>query len=204
MVELGCEELPARQVEALASQLGEALVAELRRAQLLGAESGRLTIASTPRRLICLQPEVLERQPETEEEVIGPPARLAFADGGLTPQGLGFAAKNQAGPAEVYRVATPKGEYAALKRKQGGAEALSLLSELIPRAFHALALPRSMVWEGRGERGLRFVRPLRWLLAFHGETLVPFRLGSLESAPQSFGHRTLSGGAFAVRSADEY
>ncbi|HVA62404.1 MAG TPA: glycine--tRNA ligase subunit beta [Terriglobales bacterium] len=201
LVELGAEEMPARVVEGLARQLAQALNQRLKAAQLLGAEAAAPTVHFTPRRLLCMQPGVLEVQPTSEEQVLGPPKRVAFGpDGKLTPQGQGFAAKNHAQVGDLYTVTTPKGEYVAVRRQVGGGEAGALLAEIIPQAFRDLELPRSMRWEGE----LRFIRPLRWLLGMWGETCIPFRLGALEAGTVSWGHRSLGSGSFAVGSATEF
>ncbi|MGH9393413.1 MAG: glycine--tRNA ligase subunit beta, partial [Terriglobales bacterium] len=100
----------------------------------------------------------------------------------------------------LFRLATPKGDYVALRRQVGGVAAAALLAQLIPEAFAAIELPRSMGWDGP----LRFVRPLRWLLARHGERAIEFRLGELNSGSVSRGHRTLGAAQFAVGSAAEF
>ncbi|MGH9414165.1 MAG: glycine--tRNA ligase subunit beta [Terriglobales bacterium] len=194
LVEIGCEELPAGAVAALAQAFADNLNQRL---QDLGTGGA----AWTPRRLLFFAPAVRLRQPAGEEEVVGPPVRIAYkADGSLSPQGLGFAAKNQAQPGAVYRVRTAKGEYVALRRKTGGAAAGNLLTDFIPEALLAVPLPRSMRWEGE----LRFLRPLRWLLALHGSSLIPFRLGALTAASESRGHRTLGQARFRVANASDY
>jgi glycyl-tRNA synthetase beta chain len=199
LIELGCEELPARMAPSLAQGFAENLMQRLKASGLVGAEA-QAEVAWTPRRLLVRVAAVARQQPQQEEEVVGPPARLAFAaDGSLTPQGLGFVAKNQAQPADAYKVTNAKGEYLALRRKTGGARAAAVLLELVPEAFFALTLPRSMKWDGE----LRFVRPLRWLLGLHGAEVVPFRLGALTADRRSRGHRTL-GGEFTVAAAADF
>lgn len=199
LIELGCEELPARMAAALARGFAENLMQRLKAAGLASGDAAP-EVAWTPRRLLVRVAEVAWQQPEQDEEVVGPPARLAFAaDGSLTPQGLGFVAKNQGQAADAYKVSNAKGEYLALRRKTGGAAAGELLLKIIPEAFFALALPRSMKWDG----DLRFVRPLRWLLGLHGSEVVPFRLGPLTADRRSRGHRTL-GSEFTVGSADDF
>lgn len=198
LLEIGCEEIPARMVAGLARQLADKLNQYLN-------ESGLAELPGvpyfTPRRLIFCHPGVRDRQPLSEVEIQGPPARLAIApDGSFTPQALAFATKAGAAASGLYRVTTPKGEYVAIRRQQGGATAASLLADLIPRVFTGLDLPRSMNW---GTDGLRFIRPVRWALALLGSTPVPFQLGSLASGQRSWGHRTL-GQEFSVTSASDF
>ncbi|MGH9475991.1 MAG: glycine--tRNA ligase subunit beta [Terriglobales bacterium] len=196
LVEIGCEELPARMVASLAQAFSANLNQRLQVVQL-----GRGEAAWTPRRLVFYAPEVQLRQPEGEEEVVGPPARVAYKpDGSLSPQGVGFAAKNQVPADAVYRLSNAKGEYVAVRRKSGGAAAADLLLELIPQALAAVPLSRSMRWAD----GARFVRPVRWLLALHGSEAIPFSWSGLKAAAESRGHRALGQARFAVAAASDY
>ncbi len=200
LIELGCEEIPARMLQSLAEEFARCLVHHLNSARVLppGAEP---QVAWTPRRLICLMPEVLEHQPENIEQILGPAARIAFAPTGEpAPAGIAFAAKHGAAPADLQRVTTPKGDYVALHRKSGGCDCRSLLPSLVAEAFAAMNLPRSMRWGA----DLRFIRPLRWVLALFGDDLVPVSLGGLEANRESRGHRTLGSARFPVLAGAEY
>jgi glycyl-tRNA synthetase beta chain len=200
LIELGCEEIPARMVALLAEEFARALTHHLNTARVLppGASAEP---AWTPRRLICRFPEVLEQQPENVEQVLGPAVRIAFTpEGKAAPAGEAFAAKHGAAPSDLIRVATPKGEYVALHRTFGGSDCLPLLPDLIAAAFAAMPLPRSMRWDGE----LKFIRPLRWLLAYFGDERVPVKIGELEAGTASRGHRTLGAATFPVRGCGDY
>ncbi|MGH9519862.1 MAG: glycine--tRNA ligase subunit beta, partial [Terriglobales bacterium] len=198
LLEIGCEEMPARFVAGLARQLADKLNNHLKE---LGLAESPGNAQWTPRRLIYLHPAVREQQPVSEVEVQGPPVRLAIAaDGSFTPQAVAFAAKSGAAAADLYRVTTAKGEYVALRRQQGGARAAALLAELIPRVFAALDLPRSMTWD---DGDLRFIRPVRWVLALLGSEPLALKLGNLVGGNLSHGHRTL-GQTFTVASAGDF
>ncbi|MGH9471282.1 MAG: glycine--tRNA ligase subunit beta [Terriglobales bacterium] len=199
LIELGCEELPARAVESLARQMAANLD---RRLHGSGLAEGAGQAYWTPRRLIYCHPAVAAHEPVREEEVIGPPARIAFAaDGSPTPQAKGFAAKNQASAEALFRLTTPKGEYAALRRKVGGEQSTALLGPAIVQAIHEIVLPKSMAWDGGG---FRFLRPVRWLVALLGGEAIACTLGGLASAPVSRGHRTLGAASFPVSSAADF
>lgn len=198
LLEIGCEEIPARMVAGLARQLAEKLNHDLKE---LGLAASDGHAQWTPRRLIFVHPAVQGQQPLNEIEIQGPPIRLAIAaDGSYTPQAVAFAAKSGGAATDLYRVTTAKGEYIALRRQQGGAAAKDLLADIIPRAFAALDLPRSMSWNGAG---LRFIRPVRWVLALLGGQALPIKLGNLVGGNTSRGHRTL-GTTFAVASAADF
>ncbi|HZT72650.1 MAG TPA: glycine--tRNA ligase subunit beta [Terriglobales bacterium] len=201
LIEIGCEEIPARWLAGLANGWAQAVARELQAAALIAGDA-EPRVFYTPRRLALRLAAVQARQPDREEEVLGPPARLAFgADGRPTPQAAGFAAKQGAAPEALYRAATPKGEYAALKRRAAGRELADLLAEILRRVLAAADLPKTMRWDGDG---LAFVRPIRWLLALHGETPLALALGGIAAGRASRGHRTLGAGAVEIAAADAY
>lgn len=224
-IELGCEEIPARWVEGLARQMAERVVAGLRAARLLEAENASekapvkpaeaapenaaATLAAapephpepqwTPRRLALRCGGVRERQPGRSEEIIGPPAAIAFApDGSPTRQGAGFAAKNGLPAAALYRTATAKGEYAALRREDAGRPAAAVLAEELGGWIAAMDLPKAMRWDGGG---LSFVRPIRWWTVLLDDAEVPAQLGPLAAGRRSRAHPALGAGTLDLTSA---
>jgi len=119
LLEIGCEDIPARMLAEASRSLGSLLESELKGAGILG-EPGVLTY-STPRRLIAHCPNVLEREQDREERVLGPPRAVAFdATGKPTQAATSFASRQGVSPRDLKVVNTPKGEYvAALKRTPG-------------------------------------------------------------------------------------
>ncbi len=51
-----------------------------------------------------------------------------------------------------------------------------------------------MYWPGKG--GPRFIRPIRWIVALLGDTVIPFEIAGVASGNQSSGHRKLWGSPF--------
>ena len=92
LLEIGVEEMPASWLPPLAAELAEKLKTRL-------TESGlpvKVAIEShaTPRRLAACVPELVDRQDDRDEVVMGPPVSVAFdAEGHPTNAGLGFARK---------------------------------------------------------------------------------------------------------------
>lgn len=198
-IEFGCEEIPAQQLSMLAERLAAGLERELR-AALLWTDKSQLNWAYTPRRLACHADHLLERQPDREEEEVGPPAKAAFSpEGKPTRAAEQFAAKFGLTPAALYRVTQPKGEYMALRHKIAGRSASELLPEIILHAWQSMAPPRTMRWD---ESGLEFLRPLRWMVALLGETVLPLRLGSIQAGRETRGHRSLGEQKIRLASAD--
>ncbi|HXR96335.1 MAG TPA: glycine--tRNA ligase subunit beta [Terriglobales bacterium] len=200
LVEVGCEEMPARMVEDLARQFASNLSRQLKEHGLLDT-SADPTVAWTPRRLVYVAEAVVEHQPTTEEEVTGPPIKMSVAaDGGWTPQAAGFAAKNGLPPSALYRLTNAKGEYVAVKKSTGGASAATILAAAIPAALAEIQLPRSMKWQ----TSFRFIRPIRWLVVLLGQRAVALKVGEVASGVESRGHRSLGAARFQVNTAADY
>jgi glycyl-tRNA synthetase beta chain len=212
LLEIGCEEIPARFLAQAQKDLGERLHAALVEARLTAEESGvrsqepeggtqdaglvtrhlsLVTAFSTPRRLVARAPAVLARQPDKTEELMGPPVKVAFdAAGTPTRAAESFAQKNAADIKDLIRVITPKGEYLALKKTTPGRPALEVLSEILPSVITGMSFPKSMYWEASKTR---FVRPIRWIVALVGEgesvRVIPFEVAGVRSGNQTSGHR---------------
>ena len=174
LLEVGCEEIPARFLHDAEKGLGERVQAALRKARLLpeaavGTVGGpRLRTYSTPRRLVVHVLALAGRQPDKVEEILGPPVKVAVdAEGKYTRAAESFAQKNSAGLQDLTRTATPKGEYLALRKITQGRSAQDILSEILPETILGLSFPKSVYWMEKS--GPRFVRPIRWVLAILGE-----------------------------------
>jgi glycyl-tRNA synthetase beta chain len=219
LLEVGCEEIPARFLSDAQKGLGERLVEALLTTRLLAdASSGqgriatgeipqaRLRTFSTPRRLVAYLPSVLERQLDFVETVVGPPVKVAIdAQGNYTRAAESFAQKNSARVGELARTSTPKGEYLCLRKTILGRPALEVLPEILPEGILGLTFPKSMYWTempkplpattGWGVYLRRFVRPIRWIVAILGEgknaTTVDFKILGVNSGNFTFGHRAM-------------
>ena len=222
LIEIGCEELPASWLPPLTRQIGEhlgTLLKELR----MPAESPIETF-STPRRLTARVSRIPERQADHEEVITGPPVSAAYgADGQPTPAALGFARKQAVEMSALERVATPKGEYLAYRKRRRGKAAIDVLPDVMDGLLRKMSFPKQMRWDAwlDDERGdLVFGRPIRWLLLLFGGRVVPFtikrseqaqspQLQEIRSAAITYGHRFLStsgraGRAIKVRTFDDY
>jgi glycyl-tRNA synthetase beta chain len=234
LLEIGCEEIPARFLRDAERSLGERVQEAISEARLLpdvtvgavreppsskfeirnskievdgvGAQSPVRTY-STPRRLVVQFPAVLARQPDKVEEILGPPVKVAVdAEGKYTRAVASFAQKNSARLEDLARTTTPKGEYLALRKTTEGRPASAVLPEILPAAILRLGFPKSMYWLGKS--GPRFVRPIRWVLAILGEgkqaESVNFEILGVNSGDFTFGHRVYSKRAITVKGFRDY
>jgi glycyl-tRNA synthetase beta chain len=91
LLEIGCEEIPARMIDAGSRELRERVVALLQRERL--APSGQISQLETPRRLAVLASGIPASQPDLTEQISGPSAQIAYKDGEPTAAAHAFAKK---------------------------------------------------------------------------------------------------------------
>src|SRR4051794_40809183 len=88
LIEIGCEDLPARYVQPLANALAEGISNGLGKRNV---ERGAARVFATPRRIAVLIEGVATKQAAQKIERKGPQVAAAFRDGQPTPAALGFA-----------------------------------------------------------------------------------------------------------------
>ncbi|MGA2353896.1 MAG: glycine--tRNA ligase subunit beta [Terriglobales bacterium] len=199
LLEIGCEEIPARMIDAAARELRERVHALLQRERL--APSGEVSHLDTPRRLAVLASRVPDSQPDIAEQVNGPSVQVAYKDGQPTPAAHAFAKKVGVDVAKLEKVNTPKGEYLAATVTRKGRTASEILAETLPKEISTLYWPKNMYWRKRGEV---FVRPVRWLVAMLDEEIVPLELFGIAAGKTTRGHRIISREAIAVPKPSAY
>src|SRR5204862_224236 len=70
-----------------------------------------------------------------------------------------------------------------------GRLALQALSETLPEIITSIHFPKMMYWTGKG--GVRFIRPIRWILAVLDDQIIPFEVAGVKSGNTTRGHRIL-------------
>ncbi|MBX3048090.1 MAG: glycine--tRNA ligase subunit beta [Anaerolineales bacterium] len=199
LLEIGTEELPAGEVPAAIAQLEAALAALLTNQHL---EYQSLGVGGTPRRLAAQVRGLAPGQPDRHQVVKGPPAARAFgADGRPTPAAEGFARGQGVNAADLAVETIDGGEYVVAKVHQKGRPAAEVLAAELPKLIAGLKFEQSMRWNASA---VHFSRPIRWLLALHGEHLVAFEYAGLHSAAASRGLRLGAAAEFAVKSPADY
>jgi glycyl-tRNA synthetase beta chain len=192
LLEIGCEEIPARMIDAAADELRERMGALLSRERLAG---GEIACFETPRRLAVMVRSIPASQPDVTERITGPSVNVAYKDGQPTPAAHAFAKKAGLDVTQVERVSTPKGEYIAAKVTKKGRTAAEILAENLPKEITSIYWPKNMYWRKPNER---FVRPVRWLVAMLDGETVPLELFGIQAGNSSRGHRILSNGAVTI------
>ena len=199
LLEIGCEEIPARMIDGGVRELRERVDALLVRERL--APSGAVATLATPRRLAVIAAGIPSAQPDLTEQVTGPSAQVAFKDGQPTPAAHAFAKKVGVEVSKLEKVATPKGEYLGATITRKGRAAEEILAEMMPKEITALYWPKNMYWRKRGEV---FVRPVRWLVAMLDEQVVPIELFGIRAGKTSRGHRIIGDEVVAISGTGAY
>jgi glycyl-tRNA synthetase beta chain len=192
LLEIGCEEIPARMIDAASAELCERVGALLKRERLV---SGAITRFETPRRLTLMISEVSAAQADVTEQVTGPSAKVAYKDGQPTPAAHAFAKKSAVEVSQLETISTPKGDYLSAKVTKKGRSAAEILTENLPKEIAGIYWPKNMYWRKQNER---FVRPVRWLVAMLDGETIPLEFDGIRACNISRGHRILSDGDVTI------
>ena len=198
LLEIGCEEIPARMIDAASQELRERVAALLQRERL--AAAGTIMHFDTPRRLALLVPGIPASQSDVTEQISGPSVNVAYKDGQATPAAHAFAKKAGVDLGQLEKVTTPKGEYLSAKVTKKGRGASEILAEFLPKELSSIYWPKNMYWRKPNER---FVRPVRWLVAMLGDETIPLEFGGIRAGKSSRGHRILFDGPVTIPRAGE-
>ena len=180
LLEIGTEEIPDWMIPPAINQLRELFQDVLDRTKVAGTI---LAVDATPRRLVLRAEGLIERQPDSEELLMGPPKSAGPG------AAAGFAKKMGTTADQLGTETTPKGEYFSFKKHLKGQATIAILAAELPQLILKINFPKAMYWNGKGTE--RFIRPIRWIVALLGDEIVPFELAGLHSANVTQGHRQL-------------
>jgi len=192
LLEIGCEEIPARMIDAASQELRERVSTLFNRERLTPSE---LTSFDSPRRLAVMAHGIAPAQPDVTEQVIGPSVKIAYKDGAPTPAAHGFAKKVSIDISQLQTVETPKGECLAAVVVKKGRTASEILADNLPKELSSIYWPKNMYWRTPHER---FVRPVRWLVAMLDGETIPLEFDGIWAGNTSRGHRMLSHGPVTI------
>jgi glycyl-tRNA synthetase beta chain len=201
LFEIGCEEIPAGMLPRAEEELKVNLEKLLTTENLI--QGITVQAFSGPRRLTVHASGFPVKQADVINEVTGPPKSVGYDQvGEPTRAAVSFAEKQGIRLVDVFIVQTPKGEYLAAKQTKRGRTSEQILIEILPRAIHDLAWPRTMTWTGLD--GARFIRPIRWLVAILGGKPLKFSFGRIPAGDITRGHRFLGSPEIRVRDFADY
>lgn len=199
VLELGCEELPPKDLLKLSHSFCKAFAEGLQEYSIdLDSTKG---IAS-PRRLGILINGLALKGADLEIERRGPSLAAAYdKKGEPTKAALGFAASCQADIKDLQKIATDKGEWLFYKGTQEGVATKKVLQEILNKTIAQLPIGRKMRW---GANKFEFVRPLRWIFCLYGTESLALELFDKKGANKTYGHRFHSPEPLEVNQADDY
>ena len=184
LLELGCEELPQHGQQPIATQLSNHIQSALKDHRIAFKQS---QVYTSPRRICIHVVDLALKQTTETTHRIGPNIESAFDKQGTpTMACLGFANSCGLSTDQLEVIETDKGKRIAAAIKQAGEDTFTLLPNIIETAINQLNLPKSMRW---GEHLQAFIRPVQWILALYGKSIVPVRLFDHDAANKTFGHR---------------
>lgn len=181
LLELFCEEIPARMQPAAAVQLKERFAALLAEA---GLSAETVEADATPRRLALVARGLPDASAPMTEERRGP--RADAPESAVA----GFLKSTGLTREQLEERDTGKGCFLFAMLRREGLPTATLLVERLPGLLSGFAWPKSMRFE---ESGFRWVRPLRGIVALLDRAVVPFEVAGVASGRDTMGHRFMGG-----------
>lgn len=201
LVELGCEELPPKALDAIREAFFHSVCEGLEKNHITFSLEGSRSY-STPRRIAIVLAAVSAGQADQEQVRRGPSISAAFDDQGKpTGAALGFARSVGKEIAELETLKTDKGEWLYCRISQAGKPLDEVLYAILEQAIKQLPVPKPMRW---ADHDFSFVRPVHWLIVLHGERIIEGRLFGLQAGSQTRGHRIHSPGPHNIASPEMY
>lgn len=199
LLEIGTEDLPARFLQPAVKQLRENTETILKEYNIGFSD---VNTYCTPRRLTVIVEGVPFMQEDRLKEVFGPPKRAAFnKDGNPTKAAIGFAQSHGINVNDLLIKKRDKGEYVIAVIHEKGLSVKDMLPDVLTKIIFSLHFTKSMRW---GNSTIRFLRPIRWLMAIFNTEPVNFEIDGIKSSNITRGHRFLSPAFFKVTEISSY
>ena len=195
LFEIGAEEIPAGFMPNILGQLKQLAKTKLNDAHL-PFES--IATYGTPRRLALIVKGLADTSAEISERHKGPSASIAYdADGNATKAAIGFARGKGLDVADLV----VEDGYIYAETKTAGVPAKDIVTDMLPQLITGLNFPKSMHW---GNLDVKFVRPVRWLVALLDEEVIPVEFATVKSGNVTRGHRFLGADEITIKNAASY
>ncbi|CAD7335516.1 glycine--tRNA ligase subunit beta [Sphingomonadales bacterium 56] len=193
LLELRCEEIPARMQLKASEDLARLFTDELAKAAL---KPESIDSFVTPRRLALVARSLPLETAAVSEEFKGPrtSAPAQALEGFLRKTGL-----------TQDQLEDREGVWFATVNKPGRATA-EVLAQAVPTIVRAFPWPKSMRWGTASQttESLRWVRPLQGIVAILGEDLVDIEIEGIRSSYATLGHRFHHPGEITIGGAHDY
>lgn len=199
LLEIYVEEIPARFLNNAVKDLKAIAESELTKYNLHYED---ISTFGTPRRLTLYIKNLDENEPDTEEEIKGPPASIAIGknEEHLVPFKK-FALSAGVPEKDIYIKETSKGNYLFARKIVKGRKTEDILKIFSPWLIKSLKFPKAMHWDSKN---IKFVRPIRSLLSLFGEDLVKFTYAGVETENSTYGLRINQSNKIKIKNPADY
>jgi len=199
LLEIGCENLPPAAIRPAFEDLRGAVAKRLDELRLPFDD---IYTTGSPRRLVVIVRGLAPRQMSESETVTGPPVSKAFDENGNpTKAAVGFAKSQAIAVSDLKTIATDRGDYLGFVRKLKSAKTGAILKDVVPEWIQGMRFPKTMHWESSG---LRFARPIRWLICLYGESVVRVELAGVRSGRLTYTIPWIQKKGITVKGASHY
>ena len=200
LLELGCEELPEKQIEIACNSISSFFGTFLKSNKL---HCSSYKVSGTPRRIYLEALELDSHQKDEEILKTGPLVNIAYdEEGNLTPAGKGFLKRSQAKEEAIFIQETEKGKFLAVKYIKKGLATVELLKDWITEMIVQIPFEKKMAWS---QLGLTFSRPLRWFLVLWDNLPLELDFGGIPCGNITYGNRFLGlDKAITINKAEDY
>lgn len=185
LFEVGLEEMPARFLAETEQQLRNKTEQWLKENRLIFNE---IKTFITPRRFAVQILDLASKQADLESEAKGPAKKIALdQEGNWTKAAIGFTKGQGLALEDIYFKEINGTDYLHVKKYTEGKSS----SEILPSfkdVILSMTFPKNMRW---ARRRLRYVRPIKWLLALNNSEVIFFEIEGVTSGDKTYGHRFL-------------
>lgn len=197
LVEIGAEELPLSALDLIYSDFKTSFSKLLERERI---SFSAIQVEATPRRIAFCVSGLSAKQLDLKLEISGPSAEKAYDAAGKPTQALlGFIKSKEITEKDIELRDTPKGKFVFGHKELKGKPVAQVLPALIQEVFQTMPFKRGLRWDATG---YKFPRPIRWIVALLGSSVLKFKIADVTSGKTSLGHRFLSPKAFTVTKPD--
>ncbi|HEV2613631.1 MAG TPA: glycine--tRNA ligase subunit beta [Gammaproteobacteria bacterium] len=188
LLELGCEELPAKNLKNFAELIGKNITDELNKVSL---DFQSYKIFVTPRRIAVLITKLSSSSPDKNISKKGP------AVSAPEKAKEGFAKSCNI---TLDQLAIEEG-YLIYNYESKGQSAEAILPQLISDVLSKISGVKTMRW---GNHSTPFLRPIHWIVMLYGKSVINTELFGIKTGRHTYGHRFLSPAKINIEEPSEY
>lgn len=199
LLEIGVEELPAKQINDALLQLKNNTIDVLKQEKINFEE---LLSYQTPRRLTLIISGLDENQSDLNEKVKGPTKRIAFDNKDNPTKALiGFMKGQGIDISSIYSEDFKGEEYIYADVSKKGKSIEEIIIKNMPDIIRNINFPKSMRWGGKS---IKFARPIRWIVSLLDSDVVEFELEGIPVSNVTRGHRFLGSSNIEIKTVEDY